>query len=402
MDRFPPPSMMMSPQSPSTTPTGPPNGPFRPRRSEDWHVYRETIEQLYRSDQLKLRDVKRIMEREHNFAASEKQYKDRLAAWNIRKNIKAAEVQVMIRKKQKRAARGKQTAFRRAGQDVDPKRLTRFVRRYGTQWEKNPDKDADLQSPEPKTPSDMSCYTPEPEEGAATPISPPDVQSPTRETPPYPMNYDPTNLATMPDLVIASDDEPYAMNMHHQHQHQHQQRHSHSHPNPPRRVYHPSELTHPQPHPSHHPSVHSMLHSPITHDPHAHHHHSQSQAHHQHQHQHHQHHNHHGHILNPIHPVHPPVTAIPSIAIPAPISSLPPSISSPAPTPTPISIPVSLSTPVTAMPVSIVPGYDGWRLDVFQNRLEGLQYELDRSMSKWAREQDPNQEIPGHHEGLGQ
>lgn len=43
---------------------------FRPRRSDDWHEYREIIEQLYRNDQLKLRDVKRIMERDYQFYAS--------------------------------------------------------------------------------------------------------------------------------------------------------------------------------------------------------------------------------------------------------------------------------------------------------------------------------------------
>lgn len=43
---------------------------FRPRRSEDWQEYRAIIEQLYRSDQLKLKDVKRIMERDYNFVAS--------------------------------------------------------------------------------------------------------------------------------------------------------------------------------------------------------------------------------------------------------------------------------------------------------------------------------------------
>ena len=85
-----------------------------------------------------------------NAPLREKQYKDRLAAWNVRKNIKAAEVQVLIRKKQKRAARGKQTAFRRAGHEVDQKRLTRFVRRYGQAWVDKPrDKDAELASPEP-------------------------------------------------------------------------------------------------------------------------------------------------------------------------------------------------------------------------------------------------------------
>lgn len=89
----------------------------------------------------------------------EKQYKDRLAAWHVRKNIKAKQVQLMIRKQQKRAARGKQTAFRVNGQEVDSKRIARFVRRYGQTWEqgkekekekeRETDRDAELQSPEP-------------------------------------------------------------------------------------------------------------------------------------------------------------------------------------------------------------------------------------------------------------
>jgi hypothetical protein len=61
MDPFPP---ILSPQSPT------PSNVFRPRRSDDWHEYREIIEQLYRTDQLKLRDVKRIMERDYKFFAS--------------------------------------------------------------------------------------------------------------------------------------------------------------------------------------------------------------------------------------------------------------------------------------------------------------------------------------------
>ncbi|KAE8351406.1 Clr5 domain-containing protein [Aspergillus coremiiformis] len=175
MDGSIPPSSAISP-SPSSS-----SSFFRPRRSDDWHEYRPIIEQLYRDNQLKLRDVKRIMERDYKFQASEKQYKDRLAAWHVRKNIKAKEVHVMIRKQQKRAARGKQTGFRVAGQEVDSKRIARFVRRYGNHWENKPRADSQSQSPprpqsqpepqlqahrsspEPDTPSDMSCYTPEPD-----------------------------------------------------------------------------------------------------------------------------------------------------------------------------------------------------------------------------------------------
>ncbi|KAE8148434.1 Clr5 domain-containing protein [Aspergillus avenaceus] len=182
MDGSIPPSSAISPPSSSAI--------FRPRRSDDWHEYRPIIEQLYRDNQLKLRDVKKIMERDYRFHASEKQYKDRLAAWHVRKNIKAKEVHVMIRKQQKRAARGKQTAFRVAGQEVDSKRIARFVRRYGTSWDGNPRTEPPPQpqpptrtSPEPTTPSDMSCYTPEPDaRDRSSTLSPrPETHSPHSE-----------------------------------------------------------------------------------------------------------------------------------------------------------------------------------------------------------------------------
>ncbi|KAJ5999927.1 hypothetical protein N7481_000336 [Penicillium waksmanii] len=190
MDPFPPPSSMtLSPQSPTPAPNPTTSSIFRPRRSDDWHEYRDIIEQLYRNDQLKLRDVKRIMERDYKFQASEKQYKDRLAAWHVRKNIKAKEVHLMIRKQQKRAARGKQTAFRVNGQEVDNKRIARFQRRYGDSWSEEKDRDIQQMSPEPTTPSDMTCYTPEPADEAATPISPPEIQSPSREPSSYPLSY---------------------------------------------------------------------------------------------------------------------------------------------------------------------------------------------------------------------
>ncbi|KAI9374402.1 Clr5 domain-containing protein [Aspergillus egyptiacus] len=168
-------SSTLSTPTPTTSSSSPAAASvFRPRRSEDWNKYRSYIESLYRDDQLKLRDVKRIMEREHKFVASEKQYKDRLAAWNIRKNIKAKEVNIMIRKQQKRAARGKQTVFKVAGQKVDPKRFTRFVRRYGNIENHNNNEshshtdNPHAESPEPATPSDMSYYTPPPDERPTT------------------------------------------------------------------------------------------------------------------------------------------------------------------------------------------------------------------------------------------
>ncbi|KAI2819137.1 hypothetical protein CBS147343_9438 [Aspergillus niger] len=245
---IPPPSTTTTTTStPSTTtiPTSSSSTVFRPRKSEDWNEYRTAIENLYRDNQLKLRDVKRIMERDYNFVASyslpflfftipalfpafpslprichsaiyglallvplqkcsvpfllppkAEEEDNRLAAWHVRKNIKAKEVHVMIRKQQKRAARGKQTGFRVAGQEVDSKRISRFVRRYGSNMEANnaredpphspqghqiiqpvqPVQPIQATSPEPETPSDMSYFTPPPEERAMT-------LSPSTETP---------------------------------------------------------------------------------------------------------------------------------------------------------------------------------------------------------------------------
>ncbi|CAG8124605.1 unnamed protein product [Penicillium nalgiovense] len=343
-------STPISPQSPNV---------FRPRRSDDWHEYREIIEQLYRNDQLKLRDVKRIMERDYKFFASEKQYKDRLAAWHVRKNIKAKEVHLMLRKQQKRAAQGKQTAFRVNGQNVDPKRIARFVRRYGTSWDTNGDKkpETEPRSPEPQTPSDMTCYTPPPsdEHNVTTPISPlPDMQSPTREMPPYPLGsygkstavpvsvsvpndidgryfaLDPNHLEGLPDLEL-EESPSMPMSMHSNHRHIHPYHHSIG-----NHLSHGAHGAHGA-HSSHAASVHSAHNAHNAHIAHG-----------------------HGHG-------HPGPAPRDLVDAPSEADTHPP---------------------------------DWNTVESFQTRLQNLDFTLTQSMSKWARDQDPNHEPP-HHEGLG-
>jgi hypothetical protein len=184
-----------------------------------------------------------------------------------------------------------------------------------------------------ETPSDMTCYTPEPaeEHSVTTPISPlPEMQSPTREMPPFPLNpygkstgsmsaqtphidgryltLDPNHLESLPDLII--DEEPtmpltmhpnrhtyhsignHLPNLAHAHAHSHSHGHGHGHPGPA-----PRDLQ----------------------------------------------------------------------DAPGEVDSHPP---------------------------------DWNTVESFQTRLQGLDYTLTQTMSKWARDQDPNQEIP-RHEGLG-
>lgn len=57
----------------------------------------------------------------------------------------------MLRKQQKRAARGKQTAFRVGGQEVDPKRMARSLRRHNKSSEQEREKENhEEESPEPR------------------------------------------------------------------------------------------------------------------------------------------------------------------------------------------------------------------------------------------------------------
>lgn len=69
--------------------------------------------------------------------------------------MKAGEQRIMLRKQQKRAARGKQTAFRVGGQNITPKRISRFARRSSSAWDSSSHGDSRLtetrqSSPEPR------------------------------------------------------------------------------------------------------------------------------------------------------------------------------------------------------------------------------------------------------------
>lgn len=62
-----PPSLYLTMNGATTPPS---SSAIRPRRSSDWDEFRPIIERLYRNNQLKLKDVKEIMERDYNFVAS--------------------------------------------------------------------------------------------------------------------------------------------------------------------------------------------------------------------------------------------------------------------------------------------------------------------------------------------
>jgi len=174
---------------------------------------------------------------------------------------------------------------------------------------------------------------------------------------------DPNSIDTLPDLIMDDDHHSYPLHMH---------------SNQPRRTYHPSEptamppVTH-QPHLSHqsHPSVHSVpspvpvpAHSAIAHP-----------------------------LVHPVQHTGLPSTQNHDHHLPAP-----PALALPGSSQHQHSHPHRAG--MNGAPDIFTHSGTYASLDAFQNRLGELQNTLNESMAKWAREQDPNQEIP-HHEGLG-
>ncbi|KIW93529.1 uncharacterized protein Z519_06134 [Cladophialophora bantiana CBS 173.52] len=66
-----------------------------PRTPQEWNALRGVITRLYRDLELPLKDVQRIMEMEYNFKATKRMYNTRLNQWNIRKNYRAEEKELL-------------------------------------------------------------------------------------------------------------------------------------------------------------------------------------------------------------------------------------------------------------------------------------------------------------------
>ncbi|KAI1846666.1 hypothetical protein JX266_007239 [Neoarthrinium moseri] len=71
--------------------------PTRWAQQSDWDLHRETITNLYGRQGMTLKEVKRCMESEHHFYATNKQYKWRLSKWGIYKNFNLDRVSKMVR-----------------------------------------------------------------------------------------------------------------------------------------------------------------------------------------------------------------------------------------------------------------------------------------------------------------
>ncbi|KAI9640193.1 hypothetical protein NHQ30_011430 [Ciborinia camelliae] len=97
--------------------------------AEEWERQRSTFTQLYIVEDMPLKEVINIMEKEYKFRATPKQYKRRIEQWKLDKNIKENDMKVILRKNLKRKREGKESEFSISGRDVEPQKIQRFAQR---------------------------------------------------------------------------------------------------------------------------------------------------------------------------------------------------------------------------------------------------------------------------------
>lgn len=133
-------------RQPPITPDGqlkshdPTNSPHRKRYAteDDWRGHKDRISSLYRIKRLK--DVKTVMETQHQFFATERMYKARFKEWGLEKNVTAAKVHKLMQRveeeQQRRRSRsssdgraGNERVVLDVGEDLDVKRIQKYMKR---------------------------------------------------------------------------------------------------------------------------------------------------------------------------------------------------------------------------------------------------------------------------------
>ncbi|KAK4194952.1 hypothetical protein QBC40DRAFT_289886 [Triangularia verruculosa] len=130
---------------------------------DEWDPWRTTIQDLYQTQNLPLKDVMKVMEEEHGFRATQRMYKTRIKSWGLDKNFKECEVVELFRLRNERDRAGKRLSrYTIRGREVDWDRVQNYVRRKGLNITQLLAASAGTISPCAR---EVSCYTPPPENG---------------------------------------------------------------------------------------------------------------------------------------------------------------------------------------------------------------------------------------------
>ncbi|RFU35720.1 hypothetical protein B7463_g554, partial [Scytalidium lignicola] len=121
---------------------------------EEWEAQKSNFKSLYQTNTLK-RSME-IMEHNHGFSASERQYKRRIKKWGLDKNVKGEEMMRMAQiQLERKMVAGKPSSFRVRGREVGGQKIRRYVKRKEI-------RDLELlqEASIADSPVDFECYTP--------------------------------------------------------------------------------------------------------------------------------------------------------------------------------------------------------------------------------------------------
>ncbi|KAH8678121.1 Clr5 domain-containing protein [Xylariales sp. PMI_506] len=131
-----------------------------------WEAHRSTISDLYENRNMKLQDIMKMMENNHNFFATPRMYKTRFKKWGLQKTLRFDQVCELLRQNTTRAAMGKDSVRLIRGRVVDDRRLRKYIQNL------SPEKYAEMTSivygnsgnlKRVRPVDDIYCRTPSPE-----------------------------------------------------------------------------------------------------------------------------------------------------------------------------------------------------------------------------------------------
>ncbi|RYP25257.1 hypothetical protein DL765_000138 [Monosporascus sp. GIB2] len=130
----------------------------KPATAEDWERLRDVVTRLYIDEDKTVGEVKRYMERHHNFFATIATYKKKLGSWNAFKNLRPGDVLQILRLRKPHDADRETSALLVRGKIVDPRSLRVYIAR-------NPWLLAEAEAQGPLGPDavqDVTCHPPNP------------------------------------------------------------------------------------------------------------------------------------------------------------------------------------------------------------------------------------------------
>ncbi|KAF3935472.1 hypothetical protein ABW20_dc0109955 [Dactylellina cionopaga] len=111
--------------------------PARKIPAWEWNRQRDNFILLYVEENLKLHECMELMERRHKFAATRRQYLQKIQEWGVEKKVKPAEMKVAVRKVLERwVGEGKDTCIQVRDVVISRDKMKRFLRREEDRMQK--------------------------------------------------------------------------------------------------------------------------------------------------------------------------------------------------------------------------------------------------------------------------